>query len=97
MWDLCWTKWHWGRFSPSTSVSPANTYSTECCTFIIIQHSGLVQQAEQWPTCQVDSVSPHPNKLKKEKRKQKAIYSGYLSSGNHATWMVTSVARYEGL
>jgi hypothetical protein len=23
MWDLWWTKWHWGRFSPSTSVSPA--------------------------------------------------------------------------
>jgi hypothetical protein len=22
MWDLCWTKWRWGRFSPSTSVSP---------------------------------------------------------------------------
>jgi hypothetical protein len=23
MWDLWWTKWRWGRFSPSTSVSPA--------------------------------------------------------------------------
>jgi hypothetical protein len=21
MWDLWWTKWHWGRFSLSTSVS----------------------------------------------------------------------------
>jgi hypothetical protein len=21
-WDLWWTKWHWGRFCPSTSVSP---------------------------------------------------------------------------
>jgi hypothetical protein len=21
MWDLWWTKWRWGRFSPSTSVS----------------------------------------------------------------------------
>jgi hypothetical protein len=28
MWDLWWTKWHWGRFSPSTSVSPANSHST---------------------------------------------------------------------
>jgi hypothetical protein len=27
MWDLWWTKWHWGRFSPSTSVSPANSHS----------------------------------------------------------------------
>jgi hypothetical protein len=24
MWGLWWTKWHWGRLSPSTSVSPAN-------------------------------------------------------------------------
>jgi hypothetical protein len=24
MWDLWCRKWHWGRFSPSTSVSPAN-------------------------------------------------------------------------
>jgi hypothetical protein len=23
-WDLWWTKWHWARFSPSTSVSLAN-------------------------------------------------------------------------
>jgi hypothetical protein len=29
MWDLWWTKLHWGMFSPSTSVSPANSHSTE--------------------------------------------------------------------
>jgi hypothetical protein len=29
MWDLWWTKWRWGRVSPSTSVSPANLYSTK--------------------------------------------------------------------
>jgi hypothetical protein len=29
MWDLWWTKWHWGRFSRSTSVSSA-THSTDC-------------------------------------------------------------------
>jgi hypothetical protein len=30
MWDLWWTKWRWGggRFSTSTSGSPANFYST---------------------------------------------------------------------
>jgi hypothetical protein len=33
MWDLWWTKWHWGRFSPSTSAS----HSTDCSTFIIIR------------------------------------------------------------
>jgi hypothetical protein len=28
-WDLWWTKWHWGRFSPSTTASPANLHSTK--------------------------------------------------------------------
>jgi hypothetical protein len=36
MWDLLLTKWHWGKFSPSTSVSPANSHSTDCSTLIII-------------------------------------------------------------
>jgi hypothetical protein len=53
MWGLCWAKWHWGTFSPSTSVSPANFHSTEYSTIIIIiiiiiivvviRHPGLVQ------------------------------------------------------
>jgi hypothetical protein len=30
MWDLWCTKWHWGRFSQSTSVSAANSHSTNC-------------------------------------------------------------------
>jgi hypothetical protein len=30
MWDLWWEKWRWGRFSPSTSVSPANSHYTNC-------------------------------------------------------------------
>jgi hypothetical protein len=71
VWDLWWTKWHWGRFSPSTSVSPANLHSTDCSTFIIIiiiiiiYHPGMVQKAKQLPTYQMDSVSPHLKKLKK--------------------------------
>jgi hypothetical protein len=32
-----------GKFSPTTSVSPANFYSTDCSTLIIIYHPGLVQ------------------------------------------------------
>jgi hypothetical protein len=35
MWNLWWTKRHWGRFSPSTSVSPAK-HPTDCSTLIII-------------------------------------------------------------
>jgi hypothetical protein len=43
MWDLWWTKWRWCRFSPSTSVSPANLHSTNCSTITLIYHPGLVQ------------------------------------------------------
>jgi hypothetical protein len=34
MWGLWWTKRHWSRFSPSTSVSPAN-HSTDFSIIII--------------------------------------------------------------
>jgi hypothetical protein len=37
------TKWHWGGFPPSTSVSPANSHSTDCSTLIIVYHPGLVE------------------------------------------------------
>jgi hypothetical protein len=40
-WDLWWTKWRWGRFSPCTSVSPANLHSTNCSTNTLIYHLGL--------------------------------------------------------
>jgi hypothetical protein len=45
MWDLWWTKWHWGKFSPNTSVSLVNLHSTDCSTITIIYHLVLVQQA----------------------------------------------------
>jgi hypothetical protein len=35
MWGLWWTERHWGRFSPSTSVSLANHLSTNFSTIII--------------------------------------------------------------
>jgi hypothetical protein len=34
MWDLWWTKWHWGRFSPSISVSLTNSHSTNCSILV---------------------------------------------------------------
>jgi hypothetical protein len=42
-WDLWWRKWRWGRFSPSTSVSPANLHSTNCSTITLTYRLGLVQ------------------------------------------------------
>jgi hypothetical protein len=41
MWDLLWTKWHWGMSSPRTSVSPAHSHSTKCS--LLIYHLELVQ------------------------------------------------------
>jgi hypothetical protein len=33
-WDFCWTKWHWGGFSRSISISSANSHSISCSTFV---------------------------------------------------------------
>jgi hypothetical protein len=43
MWDLWLEKWQWGKFSPSTSVSPANINSTKFFTITITYHPGLAQ------------------------------------------------------
>jgi hypothetical protein len=40
---LWWTKWRWGRFSPSTSVFPAKFYSTDCSKNRPHLSSGFVQ------------------------------------------------------
>jgi hypothetical protein len=42
VWDLWWTKQKWGRFYPSTSVSPAK-HSSDCSTLIIPLHPGQVR------------------------------------------------------
>jgi hypothetical protein len=65
MWDLWLTKSCWDRFSPTTSVSAANSHSTDCSTFTLTYHLGMLQQASYWPTYQEDSVFPHPKKLNK--------------------------------
>jgi hypothetical protein len=41
--DLWWTKWHWvAGCHQSNSVPPSDSHSTECFTFIIIYHPGMV-------------------------------------------------------
>jgi hypothetical protein len=62
-WDLWWTKWRWSRFSPSTSVSPANLHSTNCSTITLIYHLGLYNRPEV--AAVPGDVSPTP--LKKYK------------------------------
>jgi hypothetical protein len=56
---LWWTKRHWGRFSPSTSVSPANNHSTNFSIIIITRG-----RSAEWT--QLDST-PHYTNLKKRK------------------------------
>jgi hypothetical protein len=66
MWDLWWTKWHWGRFSQCTSISAVNSHSTKCP--IPIYHPGQVTvgpisgRRTKWTRS-----SPHPTKLEREK------------------------------
>jgi hypothetical protein len=64
MWGLWWTKRHWGRFSPSTSVSLAN-HSTNFSIIIITRgwhNRPLGGRSAKWT--QLDST-PHYTNLKK--------------------------------
>jgi hypothetical protein len=61
---LCWTKRHWGRFSPSTSASPAN-HSTDFSIIIITRgwhNRPIGGRSAEWT--QLDST-PHSTNLKK--------------------------------
>jgi hypothetical protein len=83
-----WTKWRWGRFSPSTSVSPANHHSTNFYTITITYHPGLVQQGssgrstqsstahiKKKPLTLLYSVLSLTHNLKVSGRGENAIYS----------------------
>jgi hypothetical protein len=64
MWNLWWIKWRWGRFSPSTSVSLANLYSTNFSTITITYHPGLVQEASSGLSTKRLSLTPTKNNKK---------------------------------
>jgi hypothetical protein len=59
-----WTKWYWGRISPSTSVSPANLHSTNCSTVTIIYHLWLVQEVSSGHSTKW--AQSHPTKEKSD-------------------------------
>jgi hypothetical protein len=44
MWDLWWTKWHWRRFPPSTSVSPATSFHRLSHTDHLLSGAGTISQ-----------------------------------------------------
>jgi hypothetical protein len=56
--DLWWTKWHWDRFPPSTSVSFANSQSTLCST--LIYHPGLVRYYRPRSDQSIKWTQSHP-------------------------------------
>jgi hypothetical protein len=59
MWGLLWTKRHWGRFYPSTSVSTANRHSTSFSIIIITrgcQNRPIGGRSAEWT--QLDSNPP---------------------------------------
>jgi hypothetical protein len=74
---LWWTKWHWGRLSPSTSVSSANYHSTDCSTFVIIRRwysRPISGRRTKW-------TQSHPTpRNKKKKKKLSAIDRAYSLS-----------------
>jgi hypothetical protein len=63
-WYLWWTKWHWGMFLPSTSVSPASSRSVKCSTRICHPHSGLEHGLSSCPLTNGFSFPP-AHELKK--------------------------------
>jgi hypothetical protein len=66
MLDLWWTQWYWGRFSPSTSVSPANFRSSR---MLHTPHLELSQWTLSYPT--------HPTNLNiKGKRTREMRWGG---------------------
>jgi hypothetical protein len=74
MWGLWWIKRQWGRFSPSTSVSPANHHSANFSIIVVViitttttttrgrYNRPIGGRSGEWT--QLDS-NPHYTKLKK--------------------------------
>jgi hypothetical protein len=68
MWGLWWTKWHWGRFSPNTSVSLANHQCTNFSIIIISRgwyNRPIGGRSAEWT--QLDSTPNYTN-LRKTKK-----------------------------
>jgi hypothetical protein len=87
MWGLWWTKRHWGRFSPSTSVSPAN-HATNFSIIIITRgwHNRPIDgRSAEWT--QLDSTPTIPIFLKNstlespEKIQHFCLYIPHLEYG----------------
>jgi hypothetical protein len=65
-WDLWRTKWRWGRFSPSTSVSHANLPSTKFSIIIITGAGTLGHSVADVASGPSLDSTPHYANLKKK-------------------------------
>jgi hypothetical protein len=62
MWNLWWTKRHWGRFSPRTSVSPVNRHSANFSIIIISRdwhNRSIGGRSAEWT--QLESIPHYTN------------------------------------
>jgi hypothetical protein len=72
---LWWTKRHWGRFSPRTSLSPANHHSTNFSIIIITRgwhNRPIGYRSAEWT--QFDSTPPPNIPIKKSLKLNIALY-----------------------
>jgi hypothetical protein len=76
MWDLWWTKWRLGRFSPSTSVFPANLHSTNFSIITITYH----------PVAAAVPKVPSQNKKKSWLFQEKSSWIKCISIKNMEYW-----------
>jgi hypothetical protein len=72
MWDLWWTKWHWGRFSPSASVSPTNSPSTDCSILSSSIVRGWYNRSNRG--CGTKWTQSHPTLKKKKKTVSRSFW-----------------------
>jgi hypothetical protein len=72
--DLWWTKWRWGRFSPSTSVSTANLHSTKFSIIIITR--GRYSMPFSGRRAEWTQFGLHPPLCELKKKRSKFCKSG---------------------
>jgi hypothetical protein len=90
-WDLWWTKWRWGRFSQSTSVSPANLHST--IFSIIIFTRGRYNRPFSGRRAEWTQLGLHPPLCEFKKKKFTCpLWSPYHLTRRHVTSEVADSA-----
>jgi hypothetical protein len=80
MWGLWWTKRHWWRFSPGTSVSLANHHSTNFSIIIITRgwhNRPIGGRSAEWTQLDSTPTIPIKKKIGKCRRRHGLNKNGY--------------------